>query len=93
MQDWIRQVLRERREQAGITLAQVEYATSRDRGNLSKFERGVSRELRDLDGVVAGYADLLGVEPIDLWQEALDRWKATLPRTQRRRRVRQRRSS
>ena len=86
MYDWITQVLRERREAAGLTLAHMEHTIGYDRGNLSKLERGLIRALRDLDGVVAGYAKALDVHPTALWREALERWEADVSKRTRRRR-------
>lgn len=74
MHEWITQVLRERRELAGISLRDMEQATDVDRGNLSRFERGLS-QVRGMDGLVAGYANALGVHPAVLWREALERWE------------------
>jgi len=80
MHEWIRQVLRDRREDAGLTLAQVEQVAGVDRGNLSRMERGLSRAVRDFDGIVEGYAKALGVEAVELWAEALARWQSDLKR-------------
>lgn len=69
-------VLWEKRDEAELTLRDLETPTGRDRSNLSRIETGeTGRNIENLDAVVAGYAKATGTTSIALYREALERWE------------------
>lgn len=47
---------------------------SKDQSTVSRFEKGTGWS-RDTDGLVAAYADDLGVAPREIWERALRLWR------------------
>lgn len=74
MTRYLRQVLKERR--GHMPLADVSPHVGLRESNLSRFESGKLATLDRLDKIVEGYAEALGVEPRELWWDALERWDA-----------------
>lgn len=77
---WIAQTLRAEREAAGIPLRSISSVldvherTLERLEDLSEPEKGYGQ---DIDRYVAAYAYLLGLkDPRELWQRALERWRA-----------------
>lgn len=69
----IGQVVRERRQAEHVKLVRVGAALDKSEGSLSRFESG--QVWAELDAVVTAYANELGVEPVELWAEAVERWR------------------
>jgi hypothetical protein len=73
---WLSLACKQARETAGRL--QVHVAASHNRGvnqsTIARFEDGVAWP-RNPDQIVAAYADDLDVDPVQLWQEALDLWQ------------------
>ena len=72
-------VARELREEHDVLAVEIGARIRRTEGVISRFERGETTP-RDLDLMVQGYADELGMAPEDIWQRALQRW-ASQPST------------
>jgi transcriptional regulator with XRE-family HTH domain len=66
------------RETAGLRQIDIATAAGTDNGVVSRFESG-ERLPRDLDRLVAAYGSECGVEPYELWRQALDAWDAADP--------------
>lgn len=73
MQPYLGQILRELREAAGLVPADLETLANRRGNSLGRFEKGeVAPYLDDVDVIVAGYADALGIRPSEIYRRALD---------------------
>lgn len=69
--DWLRLVLKNAREEAGLTFRALDKAVDIEGGRAHRFETGKAG-VSDLDAHVVGYARATGRSPSSLWQEALD---------------------
>lgn len=65
---------RDHRRRAKLKLVRVAYSLNKAEATMSRFERGEVQP-NDLDRVVAAYAREVGVEPIDIWADAMERWR------------------
>lgn len=76
---WLGRVCRERREQHDPPVLQVRIAAALGvaQETVGKFERG-QRWPRSPELVIGAYADELGAEPIEIWEEAVQRWREDL---------------
>lgn len=66
-------VARELREKQGVLAVEIGARIRHTEGVISRFERGETTP-RDLDLMVQGYADELGIAPEEIWRLAIDRW-------------------
>ena len=69
-------VAKEARREAEIKPARIAVTIDTDLSTIYRFEKG--RWPRDVDQIIAGYAEELEIEPIELWKVALARWCAQL---------------
>jgi transcriptional regulator with XRE-family HTH domain len=75
-------VARQRREEADVMLAEVAArfraltSVKKTEGAFSRFERGETQPTY-LDQVIDAYAAELDVEPFEIWQAAVEAWRAT----------------
>jgi len=67
--------LRDAREKAGKKRSHAAAAADHDQSAITRFEK-VKAWPRNPDQFVNAYAEVLGVDAIDLWALALARWKA-----------------
>lgn len=67
---------RDARERAGLKQIDIATAARVSHVAVSRFERAESWP-RHPDALVEAYAAELGVEPIELWQAALERWRSS----------------
>lgn len=67
---------RDARMQKGRHQVQVAAEIGVDQGTIRNFEYG-KHWPRDPDAMVAAYARDLDIHPVEIWEEALKRWKAT----------------
>jgi hypothetical protein len=74
MNYWLRVVLKEARERADRKMVHVAASADRDQSTIYRFETQGGWPT-DTDLYVAAYADDLGLSPLDLWGEALQRWR------------------
>lgn len=74
--EWIAEVCRQTREDHGFKRSEVAAAVKREQDVIRNFEtlRGGWAPLTG--AIVTAYAELAGVEPIDLWRRAINRWEA-----------------
>lgn len=74
MRFWIAEAAKQAREAANRMLVHVAASASVDQSTIYRFEK---HEVfpDDIDLTVAAYADDLDIEPIQLWQTALDLWR------------------
>lgn len=71
---WLAQVCRELRSNAKRKQVHVAAGADVDQSTVNRFERAIAWP-RNPDRLVHAYADDLGVDPADLWAEALSRWR------------------
>lgn len=70
-------VAREARERAGISQARVAADMGPNQETIARFERGQARPRTPY--FVMGYAKCVRVPEIDLWEEAIRRWRESEP--------------
>lgn len=70
---WLAKAARQARQEAGRKQVHIAASIDRDQSMIARFERG-SAWPRDVDRIVAGYADDLGITEIALWERALALW-------------------
>jgi transcriptional regulator with XRE-family HTH domain len=75
MMYWLAQAARELREAAGRKQVHVAASASMDQSTVNRFERGETQPAH-VDTMIAAYADDLEIQPIDVWQRAIDSWRA-----------------
>lgn len=76
-------VCRELREYAGLDRSRIGYhlgpeARGKSAASLRRFENGQVQP-QNLDTVIQAYADELGVSPVAIWREALERYELRHP--------------
>lgn len=70
----LRDVLREARENAGVSHAAIAVQINRVENVVRRFEKGASAPaFAEIDGFVEAYGYVTGVDPLFLWGEALRR--------------------
>lgn len=75
--------LRELRKAHKVRLIEIAYPLRKSEASMSRFEGGRVQPV-DLDAVVNAYATELGLEPLEIWAEALRLWReATTPAAER----------
>lgn len=70
-------VCREARDRSGASKTKIAAAINKGEQSVSRFEQGVGGWHTQTGELVAAYAALEGVPPIELWQRAIDLWKAS----------------
>lgn len=75
MLHWLAAAARDAREAQGRKQVHVAASLGLNQETIGRFERARTWP-RDPDAIIAAYADDLGIEPIDLWEDALRRWRA-----------------
>ncbi len=73
---YLADVCREAREKAGRNQNYIAGQIGSGIDKVKNFELQKIRWSPDTDLLVATYAELASVDPVDLWQRAIDRWKA-----------------
>jgi len=63
------------RRERGIKLVRVGAALDKTEAALARFERGEAQP-NDLDATIQAYAEELDIDPIEIWQLALEYWDA-----------------
>jgi hypothetical protein len=76
MMYWLRQAAREMREGSERKHVHIGASANADQSTVSRFESGESMP-RDLDKMIAGYADDLDVDAREIWAAALRLWDAS----------------
>lgn len=72
--DHLPEVLQEAREDHEVTFGQIAVQIGRVENVVRRFERGESApKFREVDALVAAYADLCDVTPAELWLRAIAR--------------------
>lgn len=71
---WLARAAKELRIAAGRKQVHVAASIDKDQSTIWRFEKGEGWP-RETDLFVAGYADDLDIEPIDIWARALDMWR------------------
>lgn len=74
MSYWLARAAKAAREAADRKQVHVAASANKDQSSIYRFEQGKSWP-QDTDLLVAAYADDLDIDPIDLWQAALDMWR------------------
>ena len=69
---YIGRAARNARRERKVKLVRIGAAIDKSEASMSRFERG--QLWRELDAVVATYAAELGLEPEELWADALELW-------------------
>lgn len=78
MHHYLREALGFRLGAAGITGAEIAQAAGVSTAAISRFLNGKTYPQAGIDPYIAVCADLLGVHPIEIWDEALTAWRASL---------------
>jgi transcriptional regulator with XRE-family HTH domain len=71
---WLGQTVREEREQRNRLQVHVAASVGVSQRTVARFESGVAWP-RDPELLVEAYGDDLGVDPADLWERAIVRWR------------------
>jgi hypothetical protein len=71
---WLGTAARECREGSGRMQVHIAAAMSTDQSRINRFENARSWP-RDVDDVIAAYADEAGCEPHEIWQRAINLWR------------------
>jgi len=74
---WVALACRSARESAGRLQVHIGASANVDQSTINRFEKHIAWP-RDADKLVAAYAEDLGIEPIQLWREALRLWQDAL---------------
>lgn len=74
---WLAKACKDAREQMGRIQSQVAASAVVDQSTINRFESAAGWP-RNTDRIVAGYADDLNIEPVDLWQEGIRLWRTHL---------------
>jgi hypothetical protein len=74
---WIASVCRDERERVKANRTVVAAKVNRSEDVIRRFETLRGQWSPHTPEIVAAYAELAGVEPIELWQRAIDSWKAS----------------
>ena len=75
---FVAQAAREARLEAGRKQVHIAASIDRDQSMIARFERGAAWP-RDVDKILEGYADDLGISALDLWKRALEMARAAQP--------------
>lgn len=75
MLDALASVLKELRSKSGVKKLRFAAAVDLDPSQLTRFENGTSGWPRNPDQLVMGYAEVAGVDPLEVWQRAIRRAK------------------
>jgi hypothetical protein len=75
MMYWLREASRELREAKERKHVHIAASGNVDQSTVSRFESGDSTP-RDIDGLIAAYADDLDLDPREIWAMALRAWDA-----------------
>lgn len=73
---YLADVCREVREQQGANRSVIAAQFNTSEWTVRRFEMQTGKWSAQTDELIAAYAHLAGIEPVDLWQRAIDRWKA-----------------
>lgn len=79
---YLADVCREIREQAGANRSVIAAQFNASEWTVRRFEMQEGKWSAQTDELVAAYAQVAGVEPADLWQRAIDSWRAAQPQVQ-----------
>jgi transcriptional regulator of aromatic amino acid metabolism len=72
---WVAEAAKELRLGAGRKLVHPAASGNMDQSTLYRFERHQGQP-ESIDATVAAYADDLDIEPIEIWERALELWRA-----------------
>lgn len=72
---YLADVCREVREQAGANRSVIAARFNASEWTVRRFEMQQGKWSAQTDELVESYAKLAGVEPVELWQRALTRWR------------------
>lgn len=72
---WLAKACKEARLAADRKLVHVAASANRDQSTLFRFEKGEGWP-RETDQFIAAYADDLDIDPIQIWETAIQMWKA-----------------
>lgn len=72
---WLGEACKEAREQSDLLQVHIAASISRNQSTVTRFE-GHEGQPRDIDEMVAAYANDLGLTPQELWARALKLWIA-----------------
>lgn len=75
MSYWVAEAASDLRRKRGRLMVHIAAELSEAESKISRFERHISFP-RDLDETISAYARDLEVAAIDIWQHALDMWRA-----------------
>ncbi|MBS3928042.1 MAG: hypothetical protein KGZ65_06220 [Sphingomonadales bacterium] len=74
---WIAHVCRTAREECGVGRAEIATQVGRQSDAVRNFETQRGKWSPITGQMVAAYAELTGIPAWELWQMAIDRWKAS----------------
>ena len=74
---WLAKVTKDARERASRKLVHVGASADMDQSSVSRFEKAAAWP-RDPDRLVRAYAHDLDSDSIELWEEAVRQWRASL---------------
>ncbi len=77
MREALAVVCRQARDDGGYSRTEVAAKIKRGEQSVSRFEQGAGKWNPQTGAMVAAYAELTGVPAWELWQMAIDRWKAS----------------
>ena len=79
MRYWLARAAKQAREAAGpVKQVRIAAAADKDQSTIYRFEKPEEPQTswpQETDLYVAAYAEELGIEPIELWEQALRMWR------------------
>lgn len=72
---WLAEACKRARENEGRIQVHIAASLNQAQSSVTRFENHDGQP-RDLDAMVAAYAEDLDIEPVQLWTKALDLWTA-----------------